>query len=80
MTIAAMPAGSGTLKTENRGERMEQTHERTHELRRGQVVDCRSWVEFAIVESTIRGHKVRFREKVDPTEPDGVESTAQETT
>lgn len=33
---------------------------RTMTARRGHVYDCRDWIEFAVVEETIRGVKVRY--------------------
>lgn len=33
---------------------------RTMECKRGRVYDCRDWIEFAVVEETIRGVKVQY--------------------
>lgn len=55
---------------------------RTMTARRGRAYDCRDWIEFAVVEETIRGVKVRYttapRRIIDATPPQAIESTAGE--
>lgn len=51
---------------------------RAKTVKQGHVVDCRSWLEFAILEVRYDGIRVRYRE-FDKDSPDGVESQAAET-
>lgn len=54
--------------------------ERTHKVRPGETIDCEDWLDFAIVETTIRGFKVRYRQLVDIEEPTAVELPTEATT
>lgn len=47
--------------------------ERTRQFRRCETVDVIDWVDFEIVETTMRGFRVRYRELVDKEDPAAVE-------
>ena len=56
------------------------TIERTHRYDRGEVVDCRDWLQFAVVETTVRGFKIRYIKQVPETEIDKIASPTVEST
>lgn len=53
------------------------TRERTRTFPRDQPIDCESWVDFVIVESTYRSWRIRYRELLDPNGSADLESTVQ---
>lgn len=56
-----------------------QTTERTHHYPRDRPIDCREWISCQIVETTLRGFRIRYTvpaEEIDNQTPKTVESTA----
>jgi hypothetical protein len=51
--------------------------ERTRTFPRDHAIDCTSWVDFVIVESTYRSWRIRYRELLDAPETLDVESTTR---
>lgn len=53
------------------------TRERTRTFPRDHPIDCESWVDFVIVESTYRSWRIRYRELLDGNDSDSLESTVR---
>lgn len=55
-----------------------ETRERTRTFPRDHPIDCASWVDFVIVESTYRSWRIRYRELLDGKESEDVQSSTRD--